>query len=462
MAPWKVTSFRSGVNTRTTRNRSASDVVEETNSFAAMGPVIARSEDVRDRINGWTPSVDNATTSAGALAIDVAGIARAAIDAGQAFGVLDTQAGSLLSSVVNVGQSMGKLLAGDLTSIAGVIGGVANIAKQITGGDEIRRALLRENTRNLARLADEVSGLSLNVKGETFAGVQDVLTSIVPTLGKSIGSFGPDMARLFTALQARGLSMADLEKVAQAMGISLRDKNGNFSREALGQLLEGMGMVTPTTPGKSFKDGLDLLTDSFAVDGTSGIGQLSSLFGLGTRSGLRLFDGLFNPSDLAGTRQRLADLFGRFQRGELSAGDLGGLTSAQFRAFMLDLISRTDTLLKGDGGGGSGGGAIPPSAPPGDEEVFVPGVGNVPTAQISALADVFESYALETLPLLTSQLEVQRGILAATEATADNTALTVEELRALRAAIEGGALADQVDRELGARRLNESLRSGLA
>ena len=40
-APWNTTSFMFGLSTRTIRNRSASAVSDDTNSLAAMGPVIS-------------------------------------------------------------------------------------------------------------------------------------------------------------------------------------------------------------------------------------------------------------------------------------------------------------------------------------------------------------------------------------------------------------------------------------
>ena len=43
MAPAKVTSRKSGVNTLTTRNRSASAVLEEIVSLGAIGPLISTS-----------------------------------------------------------------------------------------------------------------------------------------------------------------------------------------------------------------------------------------------------------------------------------------------------------------------------------------------------------------------------------------------------------------------------------
>jgi hypothetical protein len=41
IAPWKTISSPEGSNARSTTNRSASAVLEETNSFAADGPVIS-------------------------------------------------------------------------------------------------------------------------------------------------------------------------------------------------------------------------------------------------------------------------------------------------------------------------------------------------------------------------------------------------------------------------------------
>jgi hypothetical protein len=441
--------------------KTASTTLEPTKAKAfngEMGHLITKAHEVRDRLMGWTPEIEKTTGKGKDLTREVGTIARGALDLAQSFGVVDAQAASLLNSVVNIAAALPRALAGDLTSIGGIIGGVANIAKQITGGDAARRKLLADNTRSLERLSKEVSGLRMNVTGESFASVKSVLEKVVPNLKLGgIQNFGSDMMALASAMQAGGITMNDLEAVAKALGINLKDSNGNFVRNALPQLLQAMGMVNPTTIGGGFSDALDQMLTGFSVRGTGGMAQLSSLFGLAASQGASALSGIFDPSNLAGTRAGLLGLFDQLEAGTLDPSQLGGLTGQQFRDFIVDLIGRTDDLMQ-DSGGGSG------NAPVSDGEV-VP-TGSVPTGTAPSpaltLADVFRDYASESLPLFTQQIALQTRIADATEATAENTALTVDEVRALRMAIEGGSFIDGIDRALGERRALEVQRSGIA
>jgi hypothetical protein len=425
---------------------------------AAMGPIVQRAHEVRDRINDWGPKVEDATGKANNLAGEVAAIARAGIEAGQAFGVLDAEAASLLNSVTTVAASLPKALGGDLTALGGVIGGVANIAKQVVGGDPQRQKNLRENSRNLDRLTREVSGLRLGVTGEQYAGVGGALGAISGMLGKgfAFGVGGTD--RLRDELGKRGLNFTDLEAVAKALGINIRDGKGNLDPELLQQLLQAIGMDGPTQIGNSFSDKLDQLLKGFDVRGTGGMAQLSGLFGLGTSSGASILDGIFNPSDLAGTRAGLLGIFDALERGEIDPSQIGGLTGAQFRDLIIDLIGRVDDLMVAPDTPSS---APPPGTAPTGEDPLLGGDIPLPTGDVVTLAEVFRGFAGESVPLLTQQLEAQLRIADATEATAAHTADTVAVLLRVAAAIEGGALAEQVDRSLGRARAFESLSQGV-
>lgn len=417
----------------------------------AMDVLTRKLHEARDATASMAPKVDQNIDKTRDLTREVGTVARGALDLAQSFGVVDAQAASLLNSVVNIASALPRALAGDITSIGGIIGGVANIAQQITQGDQARRKLLADNTRSLDRLSKEVSGLRLNVTGEQFAKVQDVLARVVPNLKMGgLQNFAGDMSTLATALRGSGLTMADLEAVAKELGIGLRDGSGNFRREALGQLLQAMGLVTPTTMGNSFADQRALMEDRFGVQGTSAAQQLADLFGLGTRFGVGALGRAFDPNDLQGTRASLGALFEQFAAGGLSASDLGGLTSSEFRDLLLDLIKRTDDLI--------GAPTSPAPAPVAGGETLPP-VGSAPTPA-STLADVFRDYASETLPLFSQQIALQTRIADATEATAANTARTAEGVIALTEAITSEAFINALDRGLGDRRRDAEINNG--
>jgi hypothetical protein len=329
---------------------------------------------------------------------------------------------------------------------------VANIASKIVGGDAARQALLRDNTRNLDRLTKEVNGLRLGVTGSQFAGVQGALGSISGLLGKGFRFDVAGTDQLRQALFTRGLSFNDLDSVAKALGFNIRNKDGQLDGELLQQFFEGMSKTGPTNVGNTFDARLDQMLTGFNVRGTTGIAQLSSLFGLAASQGASALNGIFDPSNLAGTRSNLLSLFDRFESGGVSASELGGLTGQQFRDFIVDLITRTDGLLDNDGTSAPTG-----SAPhPGGETVPT---GDTPSPTLT-LADVFRDYASDSLPLITQQVELQTRIADATEATAGNTAATVDQLILLRAAIENGALVAGIDEQLARRRDLTALASG--
>jgi len=412
---------------------------------------------VRDRINGWGPTVEDATGKANNLASEVAAIARAGIEAGQAFGVLDAEAASLLTSVTTVAAQLPKALGGDLTALGGVIGGVANIAKQVVGGDPQRQKNLQENSRNLDRLTREVSGLRLGVTGEQYAGVGGALGSISGMLGKgfTFDAFGTDKLR--EALGQRGLNFNDLDAVAKALGFNIRDSKGNLDGVALQQLLEGILKDSPTAIGSGFSDKLDQMLKGFDVRGTGGMAQLSSLFGLGTSSGASILSGIFNPSDLAGTRSGLLGIFDALERGEIDPSQIGGLTGTQFRDLIIDLIGRVDDLMVDPTAPTTG---TPPGTAPTAEDPLLGGNIPLPSGDVVTLAEVFRGFAGESVPLLTQQLDAQLRIADATEATAESTSLTAREVRALREAILGGSFIDGIDRALADRRRDAEVALG--
>jgi hypothetical protein len=434
---------------------TASNTLEPTKAKqfeAEMSKLVTRSHEVRDRIMGWTPGVAGATDKAKDLSREVGTLARAGLDTAQAFGVIDQQAAAVLNSVTNIASALPRALAGDLTSMAGILGGVANIASQIIGGDRERRQLLRDNTRGLDRLRSEIGNLRLNVTGEMFTKVQGVLEKVVPGLRGGIQNFGTDMVSIFEGLRGAGLTMADLEMVGKELGINLRDSKGNFSIDAVRQLLTAMGLTEFGQFGSGFEDQLDATTRGFDVNQTGDVGQLSALFGVGGRFSPALAN-VFDANDLVGSRARLGELFQGLIDGTLDPSQFGGLTGSQFLDFITDAIGRIDGILGADAPAPTG------TAPlPGGEDVPT---GSSPTPSPTlTLADVFREYRDASVPILTAQLDLQTRIAAATEATAENTGLTAMEVRALREALLSGTFIDSVDRALADRRREAELTNG--
>jgi gas vesicle protein len=418
---------------------------------AEMATLVTKSHEVRDRLMGWTPEIEKATGKGKDLAREVGTLARGALDLAQSFGVVDAQAASLLNSVVSIATALPKALAGDLTSIGGIIGGVANIARQIIGGDAERKKLMRDNTRQLERLTKEVGSLRLNVTGEQFQGVKEAIGSVIGQLGGGRGA--RNQADIVSALRQRGLSLSDLEKVANELGIKIKTDSGAISVDGIRQLFEAMGMTEFGQFGTGFGDRLESTTRGFDINKTSTQQQIANLFGLGAEFAPAL-RGIFDASDLAGTRARLRNLFQGMVDGTIGAAGFGGLTGSEFLDLITDLIGRIDTVI--DSGTGN--------APVADGEVVPTGATSPGTAPSPALtlADVFRDYASDSIPLFQQQIALQTRIADATEATATNTASTVNELRALRETIASGVLRDGLDEALEAERYALAVQQGAA
>jgi len=331
------------------------------------------------------------------------------------------------------------MLAGDMTSIAGVVGGVASIVSQITGGDKERRRLLADNTRNLDRLTREVGNLRLNATGNTFGGIQSVLQEVIPKIFSSVASAQRGDVTLEAALKSRGLTMADLQALAKELGVEIMTKEGTINLTQLRPLLAAMGMTEFGQFGTGFSDRLDSTTRGFDVTGASGIDQIRQLFGVGADFSPAL-QGVFDADDLGGTRGRLAGLFGQLQAGTLDAAQFGGLTGTQFLDLITNLIGRIDGL--------AGSAPQAPSSVP-EGQTFVPGVGVAPAATVSVLGDVFKDYAAKSVPLFETQIALQLRIADATEGTAQNTLDTVTAVHRVADLLASGAITAMVASEIG-------------
>lgn len=414
----------------------------------AMDVLTRKLHEAKAATQAMQPPLQVNTERARDLSREVGTIARGALDLAQAFGVVDSQAAGVLNSVVSIATALPRALSGDLTSIGGIIGGVANIAKQIVGGDTERKRLLSLNTEALRRLSRDVGGLKLNVTGDDFVKAQSALQGVVGQLRGGRGAANEDDVR--TALMGVGLTMTDLERIGKEFGITLRTQSGALNVDSISALLQALGRTQVGRLGQSFDDQLEFFRQSQEITGqsktASGLqGLLDFLVNAGGVTALQGFD-LSAPD----ARQRLFELFTSLNNQGVAAADLGRLTGSQFRDLLLELIGGIDGL-----------GTTPPSAAPApvDGGEALPPIGAPPTPA-ATLADVFKDYGSQSLPLLTAQLEVQRGILAATQATAENTGVSASRLDAILGFLERSGGVDFIDRILADRRRDAEINAG--
>ena len=147
----------------------------------------------------------------------------------------------------------------------------------------------------------------------------------------------------------RGLTIGDLEDVAQAFGFSVKNAAGGLNSEALQQLLAGLGASETGFNAKSFADQLSRIQSGLKIGAISQEEELSQLLDVA-----KLSPGIIKALagvDLSSASGReigagfLRNLFKDLETpGKVSKADLGGLSQTEF----VDLIGQLTALLTSD------------------------------------------------------------------------------------------------------------------
>lgn len=433
---------------------------EQAEKFAAhMATLAARAKSVQGEIEKIPPNTEVADKHTRDMADSMVGIARGALDAAVAFGVVDEKAASSLTSVINMGEAIGRVFSGDIAGgVTGIIGAMANIVASLTSGSRERKELerqsqarLRENTLQMVALTKGVGLLALDVQGGDVATIESILSELVPQLAKggSIADFSKLINGTTGKLVGAGLGWDSIVELAKKFGMNILDKDGAIDFAQLPVFLKALQGTNTAAPGTDFRSQLDVLTQGFGVRRTSDVGQIGGLLDLGDNFS-PILKGIFDAADIGGTRDRLADLFDRLSKGQINEADLGQLTGTQFRDLILDLITRIDNMSPGEEGvatdngvpgftmGGGGGGSI---------------------VAVMTLTDVVDAIASQTdvlAPVLVEQL-------AAAKRTADNTEQTVGVLARIEVLLAAQQLSgDAMDAQLERLRRNAATNAGRA
>ena len=351
--------------------------------IAKFPPITAGTQDAADNTR-------KAATNTKDMAREVELFARGALDAATSFGVIDENASRSLQSAINIASAIGNLAKSGFSfaGVTGVIGGVAALVNSMMAGDAERRRLLSQNNQRLEELRDEIGNLNLNVTGEDLTKAEGFLSRWNNPGGVKV----TDLGAFYADLRRSGLSVQDLFRIADELGINIKTKDGGLNTFALPQLLERIRTIEPGQFGQSFAEQLRATTAGFGVRGTDELGQIGALGNLGGQfsSALR---GVIDINDIAGTRARLAALFERLNNGGVSAAELGGLTGSQFLDFITDIIGRIDRLQPG----GSG-------APSSDTPAPAP----TPTTPVESEADRIKRERREARQKMLDEIEINR------------------------------------------------------
>lgn len=357
-------------------------------------------------------------------AVEVGTLARGALDAATAFGVIDRTASTALTSAMNMADVIGKMAASGLSfaGVAGLLGGVANIVSTMTAGDAERRRLLADNSRQLQRLREEgIAGVG--VSGRIQQAASDALDALfnASPFGLPSGALTRgQVTQLNEVLRQQGLSMAQLDEIARSFSISIRDREGRLIGAGINDLLAALN--TGTGPGNGAAAQLAALRDRLRVDRVDEGGILQALGQFfGSRSSA--LSGLVDLNNLEQTFLNLRGRLDALDRGQIDRASFGDLSEPQFRDALLELLGLVNSLR----------GAPAATPPAGTASTPRPSGITTPEAIPSSTAQTITASLDEVLRRLsTSSVNAERSLVVI-EA---NTGQTVAELRLLRDLIE--------------------------
>jgi hypothetical protein len=270
---------------------------------------------------------------------------RAATQLAEAVGLIDESAATTLQSLAQLGASIARIAAGDMTAILPAIGAAVQLGQSLFGDSpaEIeRKRVLQENTRALDRLARGLANLS-GLVGESGGDIANIQRAAAATREGGLSATLRPMTAFARRLAEYGLTIEDAERVARSFGLEL---NGTMQSiidldEAVKQLT--LDMLWASTEGreemmrreeriKGIEDEQTLLERrrTFLLEEAN----LSEE----DRARLAGFD-LSTPAGRAAMAAFAAELFDRLKSGEITIGELGGLGPADLLAWAEEVVA---------------------------------------------------------------------------------------------------------------------------
>jgi hypothetical protein len=369
-----------------------------------MQGLVVQAGEAREKMLGLGDNTKKASDSTKDTARDIERVARSALDAAVAFGVIDKAAANTLNSVINIASGIAGVVSGDVTSgVAAILTGITNVVASMLGGDAERKRLLGQNNAALSKLSRDIGALKLNITGEDFAKAQSALGSVVGNLRGGRGAANENDVR--NALYAQGLTMEDLDRIAKEFGIEVRTKSGALNVDSVRALFDALGMASPGRVGQSFGDQLSFFQEGQRLDNATGPGAIQGLLDfLRNVGGVTALEGL-NADDPQALRAALRNLVTQMNSGKGVQG-LGKLTGSQFMDLLVGIIGDLDNLGSGSGAGASGGDITVPTGGGGG------GTVSAPTETIQAVIGTMNT---NIGTILTGHTAIHERIAVATE-----------------------------------------------
>jgi hypothetical protein len=297
---------------------------------------------------GAAPGTPKAARDMADYARELQQAADGALQLAAAFGLVDASSTSALRAIGQIAGNVPALVKainagsglGILSAALPILGSLASLVGQ-DPAEAARRQAIEENTNAIRELTAKAGLLGLGVSGSEAGSALERLTAFVRRYEDAVRLGGDDDAR--RAAKAAGLSLSELDEIAEKHGITL-----NGSIDSFIQLIAAID-ETRVKLGEFGTDLESQLRQASAAAQVFGITDPQALLGL-TQSAYAgrspALDRALAGLDLStaegreAARTALQDIFRTMQAGggRLSDADLGGLDGDELLQAILDLI----------------------------------------------------------------------------------------------------------------------------
>lgn len=272
-----------------------------------------------------------------------------------AFNALSQELQDLSRGIVNIGAGIADIAGGNLLAGSiGVLGGVADIVKGITGGDEEAERRHQEAQRALDAIEKHTGDLvGRNVTGNQLARASAAVSAIDFGVTSNRFQFNEQVR---PTLERLGLSFDELKETAAAFGITL-----TTSKQSWLDFKAALDAIDLSALRDTFEGQLDIGAQRRRITGTENAQQelIDTAQALAKFSPefKKVFEGLdlTVAEDRVIALQRIMETFERALAGEIDLGDLNieqfleglGLSADLIRELMPELGEAFNEALKG-------------------------------------------------------------------------------------------------------------------
>lgn len=254
------------------------------------------------------------------------------------------QIDAAVAAISDMGTAVARIASGDiLGGVTQGVGALVSLGKTIFGSSDGLKKALSDNNARLKELRSTMGDLiNIQQSGREIVGIQTALQRLLPTTKGKLDS--GERQRLDLELLKVGLDRQALNDMAAALGIRIRDDNGDLQTDLLRNLLNAIRDLD-TEWAQTFRGQRDRISQGVSVGAITD--ELGEAVRLATDStlGSRAISTALAGRDLsteAGRSDAIAALQELFANiGSLSVGDLGGLNRAEFTdaiQWLVDLL----------------------------------------------------------------------------------------------------------------------------